>query len=94
MKSYHAPAVRLHYTRFIPLLDSHTITKRSHDNWHRTSERCNTCVTTSERRRPQSYLRLQVDDERRPIRVVVVAEVLVEQLVDVGGRLEWDETRV
>jgi len=82
----------LHYTGFIPLLECHT--KRSHDNRHRKSEPCYTCITPNEPRWPPAYLRLQVDDEGRPVRVVVVAEVLVEQLVDVGGGLEGDETRV
>ena len=41
-----------------------------------------------------AYLRLYVDNHRRSVGVVVVAEVLVEQLVDVGGRLQGDETSV
>ena len=40
------------------------------------------------------YLRLNVDDERGAVRVVVVAEVLVEKLVDVRLRLHGDETGV
>ena len=41
-----------------------------------------------------AYLRLYIDDERSAIRVVVVAEVLVEKLVYVRLRLHGDETGV
>ena len=41
-----------------------------------------------------AYLRLNVDNERSTVRVVVVTEVLVQKFVDVRLCLQRDETRV